>query len=117
MPLDRRSRTANLLAFLAAAGLLLMSGAARAQFKIGHRIDNTTTAVQTMAATVDFNLRQEIEASGVPAPATVTTVTPPTAADFTMPRFVWLKAGALSVAALDNKPEATACCPCSTGWL
>ena len=46
-------------------------GSAKAEFKIGHRIDNTTATTQTLSADISFNLRQEITATDVPAPATV----------------------------------------------
>jgi len=46
-------------------------GSAKAEFKIGHRIDNTTAATHMMSLDISFNLRQEIAASDVPAPATL----------------------------------------------
>jgi hypothetical protein len=46
-------------------------GTAKAEFKIGHRIDNTSAVSQTVSAKISFNLRQAIEASEVPAPATL----------------------------------------------
>jgi hypothetical protein len=46
-------------------------GAAKAEFKIGHRIDNTTSSNQAVSANISFNLRQAVEASEVPAPDTL----------------------------------------------
>lgn len=46
-------------------------GSAKAEFKIGHRIDNNTASSQVVSANISFNLRQAVEASEVPAPATL----------------------------------------------
>lgn len=45
-------------------------GSAKADFKIGHRIDNASGRAQTMAARVRFNLQHSVSASDAPAPAT-----------------------------------------------
>jgi len=46
-------------------------GSAKAEFKIGHRIDNDSPTSQAMAVRVRFTLNQRIEASDPPAPATL----------------------------------------------
>jgi hypothetical protein len=46
-------------------------GSARADFKIGHRIDNNTTVPQAVSAEIDFTLSQAIDASAIPESATL----------------------------------------------
>jgi hypothetical protein len=46
-------------------------GSANAEFKIGHRIDNNTDKVQTMAVRVNLQLQQAAKADEVPLPATL----------------------------------------------
>jgi len=53
-----------------AEALASQGGSAKAQFKIGHRIDNHSDVVQTMAAQIRFQLEQRLSASEPPAPAT-----------------------------------------------
>lgn len=44
---------------------------AKAEFKIGHRIDNSSPDIQNLTAEISFDLRQVVSASEVPAPATL----------------------------------------------
>jgi hypothetical protein len=46
-------------------------GSGKAEFKIGHRIDNLASTGQTMAAQITFNLKQTVKASDPPAPGTL----------------------------------------------
>ncbi len=46
-------------------------GSATADFKLGHRIDNASAVTQVMTARIDFALEQTLDASEVPAPATL----------------------------------------------
>lgn len=49
-------------------------GSARAEFKIGHRIDNLSGNGQSMTVHVAFDLEHAVEASDPPAPATMAKV-------------------------------------------
>ncbi len=46
-------------------------GSANAEFKIGHRIDNNSGATQFMKVKIAFNLNSSLDASDLPAPATL----------------------------------------------
>ncbi|MBI4578653.1 MAG: hypothetical protein HY718_03070 [Planctomycetes bacterium] len=54
-----------------AAAEAAKGGSAKAEFKLGHRIDNHAGTAQMMTAEISFAINQNMEASAVPAPGTL----------------------------------------------